>query len=148
MYFIHCILTNTFRPLLLPPSVSCYYYKNTTAQMWLAVSMSLHNSSNRYTTPSTHHLQPVPTAVPHRLHITYNHFQWYITPSTHHLQPVPTAIPHRLHITYKQFQPVYHTVYTSPTTSSNRCITASAHHLQPVPTGIPHRLTSPTTSPR
>ena len=42
----------------------------------------------------------------------------YITPSTHHL-----------HITYILFQPVYHTVYTSPT-----------HHLHLVPTSTPHRL--------
>ena len=53
----------------------------------------------------------------------------YTTPSTHHLQPVPTDIPHRLHITYNQFQPIYHTVYTSPTNSSNRCTTPTAHHL-------------------
>ena len=39
----------------------------------------------------------------------------YTTPSTHHLQPVPTSIPHRQHITYKQFQPVHHNVNTSPT---------------------------------
>ena len=55
------------------------------------------------------------------------------------LQTVPTGIPHRPHITYKQFQPVYHTVHTSPTNSSNRYTTQSTHHLQTVPTGIPHR---------
>ena len=53
----------------------------------------------------------------------------YTTTSTHHLQPDPTGIPHRPHITYNQFQPVYHTVHTSPTTSSNRYTTTSTHHL-------------------
>ena len=53
----------------------------------------------------------------------------YTTLSTHHLQPVPTGIPHCPHITYNQFQPVYHTVHTSPTTSSNRYTTPSTHHL-------------------
>ena len=47
----------------------------------------------------------------------------YTTHSTHHLQPVPTSIPHIPHITYNQFQPVYHTFHTSPTTSSNRYTT-------------------------
>jgi len=69
-----------------------------------------------------------------------NSFNRYTTPSTHHLQQVLTGIPHRLHITYNKFQPVNHTVYTSPTTSSNRYTTPSTHHLQPVLTGIPHRL--------
>ena len=86
-------------------------------------------SSNQYTTPSTNHLQLVPTSISHRLYITYSQFQpvyhtvytsptvssnQYTTPSTHHLQSV---------------QPVYHTVYTSPTVSSNQYITPSTHHL-------------------
>ena len=54
----------------------------------------------------------------------------YTTPSTHHLQPVPTSIPHCPHITYNQFQLVYHTVHTSPTTNSNQHSTPSTHHLQ------------------
>jgi len=40
-----------------------------------------------------------------------------------------TGILHRLHITYNQLQPVYHTIYTSPTTNSNRYTTPSTHHL-------------------
>ena len=39
----------------------------------------------------------------------------YSTPSAHHLQLVTTNIPHRLHITYSLLQPVYHTAYTSHT---------------------------------
>jgi len=69
-----------------------------------------------------------------------------MTPSTHHLHLVPTGIQHRQHITYNQFQPVYHTVQTSPTSSSNLHRTPSTHHLikfQPV-YNIVH--TSPTTS--
>ena len=42
---------------------------------------------------------------------------------------VPTNIPHYPHITFNQFQPVYHTVHTSPSTSSNQYTTASTHHL-------------------
>ena len=82
----------------------------------------------------------------------------YITPSTHHL-----------HITYILFQPVYHTVYTSPThhlhlvpTSTPHRLhitytlfqpvypavyTSPTHHLQLVPTSIPHRLHITYTSP-
>jgi len=44
IYFIHYILNNRFRPLLLPSSGWCYYYKNTIVQMWLVVSTSLHNN--------------------------------------------------------------------------------------------------------
>ena len=158
VYIIHCIPTKIFRLLLLPSSGRCYYY-NTMVQMWLSVWYTGWNISNRYTTPSAHHLQPVPTGIPHHLHITYKQFHpvyhtvrtspttisnRYTTPSTHHLQPVPTGILHRphitynqfqpvhhtVHITYKQFQPIYHTVHTSPTTSSNQYNKPSIHHLQ------------------
>ena len=53
----------------------------------------------------------------------------YTAPSTHHLQTVPTSIPHCPHITYRQFQPVYHTIHTSPTNSSDHYTTPSTHHL-------------------
>jgi hypothetical protein len=103
--------------------------------------------------------ESVPTSIPHRLHLSSNQ---YTTPSTHHFQPVyhtvytsvPTSIPHRLHISSNQyttpsthqFQPVYHTVYTSVPTSiphhlhisSNQYTTPSTHHLQ---AGL--KLTSP-----
>jgi len=39
---IQNLLSNMFRPLLLPSSGWCYYYKNTKAEMWLAVSAPLH----------------------------------------------------------------------------------------------------------
>ena len=125
--------------------------------------------SKQYSTPSTHHLQLVPTSIPHCLHITYSQYQTvyhtvYTSPiastnqytilSKHHLQLVPTSIPHCLHITYSYYQPVYHTVYTSPTAgtnqyttvytsptaSTNQYTTLSIHHLQLVPTSIPHFL--------
>ena len=82
------------------------------------------NSSNQYTTPSTHHLQRVPTGIPHLSQITYkelepvchtvhtsptNSSNQYTTPSTNHLQTVRASMSHRPHVTYKQFQPVYHT---------------------------------------
>jgi len=51
---------------------------------------------------------------------------------------IPTSIPHRPNITYSQFQPVYHTIQTSLTSSSNQYTTLSKHHLQSVPTSIPH----------
>ena len=65
----------------------------------------------------------------------------YNTPSTHHLQLVPTSIPHRLHFTYSLFQPVYHTVYTSPTDCSNQYTTPSTHHLHTT-LNSPHHLTN------
>ena len=111
MYFIYYIITNTFRPLILPYSGLCSYYKNAKLQLCLTVSPSLCKSTKRYTTPSTHHLQPV-----------------------------PNGIPHCLRITYIQFQPIHHAIDTSPTNSSNRYTTPSAHHVQPFPTDIPHRL--------
>ena len=88
------------------------------------MEVALFRGDKRYTTLSTHHLQPVPTSILHSPHITYNQFQpvyytvhtssttssnQYTTPSTHHLHTVATGIPHFLHITYNQFQPVYHT---------------------------------------
>jgi len=60
--------------------------------------------------------------------------------TTHHLLAVPKNITHRPHITYQQFQPIYHTVYTSPTSSSNQYTTPSTHHLPAVPNNMPHRL--------
>ena len=53
----------------------------------------------------------------------------YPTPTTYHLQLVPTSLTHRLHITYSFFQTVCHTVYTSPTALSNQYATPSTHHL-------------------
>ena len=42
MCFIHSVLTNMFRPRLLPSS-ECY--KNTNVLIWLAVSASLYNNT-------------------------------------------------------------------------------------------------------
>jgi hypothetical protein len=49
--------------------------------------------------------------------------------TTHHLPAVPNNITHGPHITYQQYQPIYHTVYTSPTSSSNQYTTPSTHNL-------------------
>jgi hypothetical protein len=62
VYFIHCIFTNTVRLLLLP-SFMVTFYNSTKVQMWLTVWYSSWNSSNRYITPSKHHLHQSSVAV-------------------------------------------------------------------------------------
>jgi hypothetical protein len=64
----------------------------------------------------------------------------YAPLSTHHLQLVPTSMPHSLHITYSLFQPLFPTLYTSPTACSYQYAPLSTHHLQLVPTSMPHSL--------
>jgi len=91
--------------------------------MWLPVWYNGWNSSNLYTTPSTHHLNQFQPAY-HIIHTsptsTYNQ---HTTSYTHHVHLVPTGIQHRPHITYNQYQPVYHTVHTSP-----NLVTTSVQH--------------------
>jgi len=50
-------------------------YKGTNEVCWVAVTTCVDSVVYQYTTPSTHHLQLVPTSIPHRLHITYSLFQ-------------------------------------------------------------------------